>query len=51
MGSTPELYRFLGGGFNSTNIGVRNDGLVIGKWDSDSGGKPKAYKGTIGVRK
>lgn len=51
LGSTPALYRFLGGGFNSTNIGVRNDGLVIGKWDSDSGGKPKAYKGTIGVRK
>ena len=51
LGSTPELYRFLGGGFSSTNIGVRNDGLVIGKWDSDTGGKPKAYKGTIGVKK
>lgn len=51
LGSTPALYRFLGGGFRSTNIGVRNDGYVIGKRDSGSGSKPQVYKGTIGVKK
>ena len=54
LGTTGENNRFLGGGFSSTNIGVRNDGLVIGKWDSfaNSGNnQPKAYKGTIGVKK
>lgn len=50
LGSTGENNRFLGGGFSSTNIGVRNDGLVIGKWDA-SNLKPIAYKGTIGVKK
>jgi len=51
LGSTPALYRFLGGGFRSTNLGVRNDGYVIGKRDSGSGSKPQVYKGTIGVKK
>lgn len=55
LGTTGENNRFLGGGFSSTNIGVRNDGLVIGKWDAgmyaSPNAKPKAYKGTIGVHK
>lgn len=51
LGSAGENNRFLGGGFRSTNIGVRNDGYVIGKRDSGQGSKPQAYKGTIGVKK
>lgn len=54
LGTTGENNRFLGGGFLSTNIGVRNDGLVIGKWDAGTyappNAKPKAYKGIIGVK-
>ena len=52
LGSSGQNNRFLGGGFSSTNVGVRNDGLVIGSWDSGSTSvKPRAYKGTIGVKK
>ena len=51
LGTTGENNRFLGGGFLSTNLAVRNDGYVLGKWDAGSSYKPQVYKGTIGVKK